>query len=163
MYHSCHSLIWDVSLLPTIHLGRAGTIFALGILQSLHTGHSLPWHATQRFVLLLQTDSCKPCRHPHTVHELCSHALSLCPGIIVRYNLQRRILMDGRIVAKCYLWEGSMVADVVSTLPSILQVRCIAPALARFTAKRAACFCKQPRERTALSAGTQLGWLVWVA
>lgn len=70
-----------------------------------------------------------------TVHQLCAHALSIRPGIIVRYNLQRRILMDGRVVAKCYLWEGSMVADVVSTLPSVLQVRCTAPGLAHVTAE----------------------------
>jgi hypothetical protein len=97
---------------------------------------SLPWASCRAYIQVTachgmpHSDLCCCCRrtaakHPQIVHGLCAHALSSCPGIIVRYNLQRRILMDGRVVAKCYLWEGSMVADVVSTLPSILQARCM--------------------------------------
>lgn len=33
--------------------------------------------------------------------------------------------MDGWIVASYYLREGSMVADVLSTFPSIIQVHCL--------------------------------------
>ncbi len=40
----------------------------------------------------------------------------------MRYNLQRRIVMDGHIVARYYLTEGSMLVDVLSTTPAIVQV-----------------------------------------
>lgn len=42
----------------------------------------------------------------------------------MRYNLQRKVVMDGWMVARMYLFHGTMIADVASTLPSWLEVRC---------------------------------------
>lgn len=55
-------------------------------------------------------------------------------GIVVRYNLQRRVVMDGRIVARYYIMEGSMAADVLSTLPAIVQVGICDPLFLGFQA-----------------------------
>ena len=55
-------------------------------------------------------------------------------GVVVRYNLQRKVVMDGRMVARMYLFHGTMIADVASTLPSWLEVRCNREHLASFLA-----------------------------
>eukprot|EP00208_Stichococcus_sp_RCC1054_P002961 CAMPEP_0206142088 /NCGR_PEP_ID=MMETSP1473-20131121/15486_1 /ASSEMBLY_ACC=CAM_ASM_001109 /TAXON_ID=1461547 /ORGANISM="Stichococcus sp, Strain RCC1054" /LENGTH=627 /DNA_ID=CAMNT_0053536937 /DNA_START=255 /DNA_END=2138 /DNA_ORIENTATION=- len=42
-------------------------------------------------------------------------------GVVVRYNLQRKVVMDGRTVARMYLFHGSMIFDIASALPSWIE------------------------------------------
>ena len=48
--------------------------------------------------------------------------LSVHVGFVVTYNLQKKIVLDGRQLLKYYLKKGSAVLDTLSVIPWIAQV-----------------------------------------
>lgn len=71
-------------------------------------------------------------------------------GVVVRYNLQRKVVMDGRTVARMYLFHGSMIFDIASALPSWIEVRWVyrTVVLQCFLHNDTyCCFCTSPRQR----------------
>lgn len=48
--------------------------------------------------------------------------VQLHTGIIVRYNLQRKVVMCGATVARMHLFQGTMLIDIASALPAWIEV-----------------------------------------
>ena len=48
--------------------------------------------------------------------------LNMHVGFVVTYNLQKKVVLDGKKIARVYLTSGGLVLDILSVVPWVAQV-----------------------------------------